>query len=722
MSATFSRLSQDHLVGKKLVNILATAILIVACCGPSSAGRSHAATTSNTGVDTPSPEEAAFLAVPNPATAEQNMKVLTAEPHVAGTPEDWKTAVFVAAKFREAGLDTTIVPYKVWLNYPAQVNVDIVSPARIARKGPTPEHVDGDEYQNDPRVFPAFNGYSPSGEVTADIVYANYGRPEDFKLLHDHGIDVHGKIVLIRYGENFRGVKAYLAQEAGAAAVILYSDPVDDGYTKGDMYPKGPWRPDTGVQRGTVEFGFEHPGDPTTPGYAGTLDLPDSARVNPADNPDMPKIPVTPISAHDAQPMLQNLAGPECPRDWQGALPFTYHMGPGPVRVHLNLKQDYAYRTIWNVVGKIRGTEFPDELVIAGNHRDAWVYGAVDPISGTVAMLEAVRGMGELLKTGWRPKRTIVIASWDAEEQGLIGSTEWAEQNEIALGKAVAYFNTDTGAAGPNFRAAATPSLKSFLREISKIVPSPKGGMLYDQWRTWGRMGIVAAGGSDVSVGNLGSGSDYTTFVDHLGIPSSDIRTSGNYGVYHSVFDNYEWYRKFGDPGFVYSQLIARVFGLEVLRMADAVVLPYDYENYGDEILHYVQSAEMRAKEVFGEGCPDFAQLIHAARRFTVAGRLIAETPYAEENAHSLNDTLLAAERDLLLPNGLPKRPWFKHSIYAPADLKGYAASVIPGVNEAIENGDLATATEQIGELTKALTRAAMRLESYRPLVVSAKR
>ena len=255
-----------------------------------------------------------------------------------------------------------------------------------------------------------------------------------------------------------------------------------------------------------------------------------------------------------------------------------------------------------------------------------------------------------------------------------------------------------------------------FLRDISRIVPSPKGGMLYDQWRTWGRMGIVAAGGSDVSVGNLGSGSDYTSFVDHLGVPSSDIRTTGNYGVYHSVFDDYQWYRKFGDPGFLYTQMIARVFGMEVLRMADDTVLPYDYDNYGQEITEYVQTAQQRAQEVFGVGAPDFTQLLHAARRFMLAGRAIAEQPFADANARQLNSTLLATERDLLLPNGLPRRPWFKHAIFAPADLKGYAASVIPGVNEAIENGDLATATRQIVELTKALNRAAANMESYRPV------
>jgi N-acetylated-alpha-linked acidic dipeptidase len=332
-------------------------------------------------------------------------------------------------------------------------------------------------------------------------------------------------------------------------------------------------------------------------------------------------------------------------------------------------------------------------------------------------MLEAVKGLGELLKSGWKPKRTVVFASWDAEEQGLIGSTEWVEDHELELAKTVAYFNTDTGAAGPNFRAAATPSLKSFLRDITMLVPSPKGGMLYDQWRTFGKMSAVAAGGSDVSLGNLGSGSDYTSFVDHLGIPSSDIRTSGNYGVYHSAFDNYEWYRKFGDPGFQYSQLIARVFGLEVLRMSDADVLPYDYQNYATEIMQYTLAAEKHAREVFGEGTPDFSPVLRAARRFVTAGRIMLEEQQenpSRQNVERMNAVLINTERDLLLPKGLPKRPWFRHSIFAPADMKGYTASVIPGVNEAIEYGDLAVATDQMNELAKALNRAATRLESYR--------
>ncbi len=695
-------------------------ILVILLCSSSAiAGHRHPADTDTL---SPTADELKFLSVPDPVSAEHHMKVLTAEPHIAGSPADYKTALYVAQKFRDAGLDTTIEPYRVWLNYPGEVSVKAYNAAGAEiMHGPSPEQVDGDPYQNSPDVTTAFSGYSPSGDVTADVVYANYGRPEDFKALDDLGISVRGKIVIVRYGENFRGVKAYLAQEMGAAALIIYSDPVDDGFTKGDAYPKGPWRPSSGVQRGTVEFGFQHPGDPTTPGFASTMSLNESQRVKAEDNPDMPRIPVTPLSAKDAQPILAALRGPDCPRDWQGALPFSYHMGPGPVRVHLRLKQDYAYRTIWNVIGRIKGTKFPDELVIAGNHRDAWVYGAVDPVSGTVAMLEAVKGLGELLKSGWKPLRTIVFASWDAEEQGLIGSTEWVEEHEPELAKTVAYFNTDTGAAGPNFRAAATPSLKSFIRDITMLVPSPKGGMLFDQWRTFGKMSAVAAGGSggsDVSLGNLGSGSDYTSFVDHLGIPSSDIRTSGNYGVYHSVFDNYDWYRKFGDPGFQYSQLIARVFGLEVLRMSDADVLPYDYQNYATEIMQYALAAEKHAREVFGEGTPDFAPVLRAARRFVTAGRIMQDLQHSTtrtEDVERMNSILINTERDLLLPKGLPKRPWFRHSIFAPADMKGYTASVIPGVNEAIEYGDLAVTTDQMNELAKALNRAAARLESYRP-------
>src|SRR5579859_302989 len=366
-----------------------------------------------------------FNSVPDPKLAEEHLRILTAEPHMAGSPEDKKTAEYVAAKFRAAGLETQIVEYKAWINYPLEVSVTMTAPAGVKMNGPAREHVEGDAYQDDPRVTPAFSGSAPSGDVEAEVVYANYGRPEDFKKLKEMGIDVRGKIVLTRYGDNFRGVKVYVAEEYGAAGVLIYSDPIDDGYFKGDKYPLGPWRPDTGVQRGSVQFMFKFPGDALSPGFASTPDVPKSKLLKPDDpETNMAHIPTIPLSYADAQPILQNLGGPLAPREWQGALPFAYHTGVGPAKVKMHSKQDYQYRTIWDVIGTIKGSELPDEWVVGGNHRDAWVYGAVDPNSGTAAMLESVHAFGELLKTGWKPKRTIVIGSWDAEEEGLIGSTE----------------------------------------------------------------------------------------------------------------------------------------------------------------------------------------------------------------------------------------------------------------------------------------------------------
>jgi N-acetylated-alpha-linked acidic dipeptidase len=684
----------------------------------------------------PASIEQQFLAVPDPHQAEQHMKILTAAPHMAGTPEDRKTADYVARKFREWGFDTEIVEYKVWMNSPVEVSVDAFTPAGAIMHGPTREHVEGDPFQDDPRVVMPFSAYSPSGDVEAEVVYANYGRPEDFQQLKEMGVDVRGKIVLVRYGENFRGVKVYMAQETGAAGMLIYSDPMDDGYFRGDIYPNGPWRPDTGVQRGTIVYGFEHIGDPTTPGWPST---PGARRVSPQTSPDIPKIPTTPLSYHDASPILQALGGTESPREWQGALPFTYHVGPGPVRVKLHLKQDFGYRAIWDVIARVRGTRWPDQWVIAGAHRDAWVYGAVDPISGATAMLEAARGIGRLLRTGWRPTRTIIFASWDAEEQGLIGSTEWLEQHEKELESAAAYFNLDTGASGPNFRASAVPSLRGFLRDITKIVPCPKGGTLYDAWRTAARnekdSGVSA--GSEPPVGNLGSGSDFTSFLDHSGVPATDIRSGGDYGVYHSVFDNFAWYKKFGDTNFLYTQEIARVYGLQVLRMSEAGVLPYDYEAYGKEIATYLDGAEKNAVEHLGDQAPSFKSARAAARRFAQAGAAINARSVAPSlslagepalstvegerqggDVERLNRILLATERALLLPNGLPRRPWFRHAIYAPADLKGYSASTIPGVNEAIQHHDAATAARQLQELADALNRAAALLESYKPTTV----
>jgi len=676
--------------------------------------------------------EKTFLAVPDPELAKKHLQVLTSAPHVAGSPEDRRTAEYVLQQYLAAGLDASIQPYKVWMALPLDIRVDVVAPAGVVMHGPSPEHVSDDPFQKDARILPAFNEYSPSGDVTADVVYANYGRAQDFKRLKEMGIDVKGKLVIVRYGEIFRGVKVFLAEQNGAAGIILYSDPWDDGYFKGDKYTKGPWRPDTGVQRGSVQYLFRYPGDPTTPGIASVPDLPESKRTPPDQATDLPRIPATPLSYADATPIMANLGGPDSPRGWQGALPFTYHLGPGPVKVHLSVKLNYSYTTIWDVIGIVHGSQLPNEWVITGNHRDAWVFGAVDPNSGTAAQLEAVHGVGELLKAGWRPKRTLVFASWDGEEEGLIGSTEYAEQHAKELSHAVAYFNMDAGVSGPDFGASAVPSLKQYLRDVTKSVPSPKGGSVYDQWKLTaeikekeareriahenemspapGREPTVAVV-RDVQVGDLGSGSDYTAFLQHLGVPSADIGSRGPYGVYHSAFDDFLWFTKFGDPTFVYEQEMARVYGLEAIRMASTDMLPLNYDEYGKEITEYVTVAEQKAKTQFGDQAPSFADALQAAQRFQKAGAHVWEVQsLASGDPGVVNLVLRSVERDFI-GDGLPGRPWFKHVIYAPGEHTGYAAVVIPGVNEAIEGNNLTLTKQQLQILTSALNRAASALE-----------
>jgi N-acetylated-alpha-linked acidic dipeptidase len=662
--------------------------------------------------------EQTFLAVPNAKLAGEELKTLTSEPHVASSPEDHKTAEYVAQKFRAAGLETEIVPYRVLMNQPNAVKVEAFDASgKEIMSGPSREHVEGDPYDNNPNVVMPFNGSSGSGDVTGEVVYANYGRLEDFDELEKQHIDLHGKIVIVRYGANFRGVKVYIAEQRGAVGVLIYSDPQDDGYYKGDPYPLGPWRPESGVQRGSVQYLFKYPGDPETPGVASTPDLPDSARVNPEGN--QPHIISIPLSYGDASPILKALKGPGVPQGWQGALPFRYHLGPGGVKIHLVSQQDYQRRTIWDVIGKIKGTESPEDWVVVGNHRDAWVYGAVDPNSGTAAMLEAVHGIGALLQSGWKPKRSILFCSWDAEEEGLIGSTEWVEQHAQQLSNAVAYFNVDVAVSGPDFSASAVPSLKNYMRDISKAVPSPMGDTVYQEWRA-NRHGsnehrasnAPSQQGDEVHVSDLGSGSDFTPFLQHIGVPSTDIGSGGPYGVYHSVFDNFAWYTMNADPHFVYLQQMARVLGLEAVRMADADVLPYDYEAYAREVKSYIEAAKRKAADE-GLSNMDFGPALAAASQFATAAehahQLQANPP--TDLAH-LNAILRAAEAAFIAPSGLPNRPWYKHTIYAPGEYTGYAAVVIPGVNEAIQAKNAQRVSQQLGVLTQALDKAAQTLES----------
>jgi N-acetylated-alpha-linked acidic dipeptidase len=669
--------------------------------------------------------EQEFLAVPSAKLAGRALKILTAEPHLAATPEDRKTAEYVAQKFREAGFDTEIVPYRVLLNRPVLEHVEAYDAAgHLLMSGPTPEHVDGDPYQANPRAVLPFNSSSASGDVTAAVIYANYCRLDDFNELAARRIDLHGKIVLCRYGVVFRGIKVELAEQRGAAGVLLYSDPQDDGFTKGGVWPAGPWRPDTGIQSGSVQYIFKGPGDPETPGVASILSLPNSARVSAANSADQPHIPSIPISSHDAAPILTALRGPIARPGWQGGLPFPYHLGPAGVTVHLLARQDFQRRIIWDVIGKIEGSTFPAEWVLTGNHRDAWIYGAVDPSSGTASMLETVRGIGELMRRGWRPKRTLVFCSWDAEEEGLIGSTEWVEQNPKVLQQAVAYFNVDIAVSGPDFSASAVPSLHKFLKQLTGAVPSPLGGTVYNQWNLHDSGGGKTqlsgrdspqgepAAQNQVHIGNLGSGSDFTPFFQHAGVPSTDIGSEGPYGVYHSTFDDFAWYIRNADPHFVYLQQMARVLGLETLRMADADVLPYDYVAYARAISAYLDTVRSKVAGTALGGL-DFTSAYAASARFAAAARKAqALQCQPAGDLVRLNRALRQTEESFLTPSGLPDRPWYRHLIYAPGESTGYAAEVLPGVSEAIDARNGSLATQQLNLLAHALDHAAQTLQS----------
>ena len=679
-----------------------------------------------------------FLAVPSAALAREQLQALTAAPHWASSPEDYATAVYVAEHFKAAGLEAEIVPYSVLLPRPESISVEAfdASGAKIF-SGPSAE-----SSRPDPRALPPFNSGSPSADVTAPVVYANYGRRQDYARLAELGIAVKGKIVLVRYGLIFRGTKVYLAQQAGAAGVLIYTDPADSSPSTARAYPDGPNPPPAAVQRGSVQFLPIYPGDPTTPGIASTPSLPETERI--PENKlqyDLPSIPSQPLSAADAVPILRALAGPEAPRGWQGAaLGAPYHLGAtdSPVSVHMRLAFDVRLRTIWNVIGRIPGSTEPQELVIAGNHRDAWVYGAADPSSGTAAMLEAVRGLGALLKQGWRPRRTVIVASWDGEEEGLIGSTEWVEQHMAELNHAVAYFNVDVAASGPAFVSAAVPSLRRFVREIAAEVPSASGhGSVLDAWiaqqsatgasvpdtpAVMPSQGPTAAaanppqdqarvGGDLPRFGDLGSGSDYSPFLDHAGVPAADIGSDGPFGVYHSAYDNFDWFTRFIDPGLGLTVQQARIFGLEVLHMADADVVPADETAYAEAIRGYIDQARMRARS-HGMNL-DFTAALAASESFTAAARVVQGTqPTSPADATRLNAAILAAEHALILPDGLPLRPWYRQAIYAPGLDTGYAPEVLPGVNDAIDAADVPRAQAQLAALAAALARAAQTLDA----------
>jgi len=637
--------------------------------------------------------EARFLPLPSPSRARDAHALLTADPHVAGSPRDRFLAEWVRDRWREDGLEQVeIVQHDVLLPYATDVTVEI--PARSWRATLKEDAIDGDPYSARD-VGVAYHAYSASGDVTAPVVYANSGNPADYDWLASRGIDVKGKIALVRYSMpySYRGFKALTAEQRGAAGILIYSDPAEDGYKKGKTYPLGPWGPESHIQRGGIVYDFRVPGDPLTPGWAS---VPGAKRIAAAEAASLPKIMSAPLSWRDARVILELLKGADAPATWQGGLPIKYRVGDGSTRVHMRVLMDDGVRPIWTVTARLTGDALPDQLVVVGNHRDAWVYGGVDPSSGTASLMELTRSLGALARQGVRPKRTIVFANWDAEEFTLTSSTEWGEQHARELGdRAVAYLNVDSATSGPDFKVSAVPALNHLIAQSARDVLD------------------VKTDESQLVTNRLGSGSDYTVFLNFLGVPVADLSYTGPYGVYHSVYDNHAWMNKFGDPGFRRHAAMTRVWGVMALRLANADVVPLDYRSTAARIREFVKETTESARPA---DRPALGAAAAAAETFAAAaeeaGRridaLLAAGPPTAAAAAAMDALLIRAERAFLDPAGIPGRPWYRHLIYAPKPT--YAAEVLPGVAEALEAGDRRRLDEQVARLADALTRAAAAL------------
>ncbi|MGA8142730.1 MAG: M28 family metallopeptidase [Candidatus Acidiferrales bacterium] len=679
--------------------------------------------------------ELKLQAIPDAAHAQSNLRRLTSQPHMAATEGSRQVAEWLRDQYRSFGFDAEIVTYSVWLAQPQEVKLELLAPSKKTLA--TPEQpFDVDKDTSDSRAVMAFNTYSPSGEVTAPVVYVNYGAPEDYAELDSLGVSVEGKVALARYGRNYRGIKSRLAEEHKALGLIIFSDPADDGYMAGDPFPRGPWRPMAGIQRGSVLYTEFYPGDPLTPGVGAT---PNAKRIAPADAANLPHIPTMPINAQDAAAILEHLGGPHVSKNWQGGLPFTYHVGPGPSEVHMKLVMNYQQRPIYDVIAKLRATD-DGEWVVLGNHHDAWVFGAADPSSGTAVMLETARALGELARGGWKPRRTIVMCEWGGEEPGLLGSTEWVEANRAELqAKAVAYINTDVGVTGPNFGASATPSLKDLVRDVAREVKDPATSRpVYDIWRErsaqkkesptgTARPELRAESPGEVPIGALGAGSDFCPFYDFAGVPSLDMGFSGDYGVYHSLYDDFYWMKQFGDPTFAYHATLARILGTVALRLDEADILPFDYSAYASEIARMASDLAIRAGDQKGTETVDLkavseasTQLSASASQASAALQAISPASLDITRQRELNHKLATVEQSLLAPEGLAGRPWYKHTIFAPGSYAGYAAEVMPGVNEALDRNDQATVRREADVLAAALGRAAARLDEITRLAQSA--
>ena len=723
------------------------------------------------------------ITVPTPDNARRLLRTITAEPHVAGTPADYKNAVFVRDKLREWGWKADLAEMEVLLNYPSSKPTLLLNLPSLRALSLDEAPVVTDKDSASTAAFGAFHGYGVSGVAEGQVVYANFGRPEDFESLEKMGIDVKGKIVLARYGGLFRGLKVRNAQTRGAKGILIFSDPADDGFAKGDIYPNGPYRPSSAIQRGSVQFLSLGPGDPSTPfgpSVKGAKRLPFDKengftlagdRMMTGDLPvaDWEKqsglkrneyyatIPSLPLSYDAAQEILKLLAGPNVPTGWQGGLPLAYHIGPGPAEVSISVKMEYDIRKIWNVIATLPGSVEPDRWVMVGNHRDAWVYGAVDPGSGTAATLEMCHALGSAVKNGWKPRRTIVYASWDAEEYGLVGSTEWAEEHAKEVDeKVVLMLNVDSAVSGKELEMSGVPSLRDLTLGAAGSLTDPRTGKtLRDGWIATHRAAWASAaplvladpmwdhGSSEngakhsgeftPQMGWLGSGSDYTAFVDHLGVPVVDAGFKGSYGVYHSVYDDFNWMEKFGDPEFLSHATAARLYTLIVMRAANADVVPLTFTPYGLALREHVdelrrikagrvrKSADSKpGASIDFEGLPT---LVEAVRSFQTQAELLdratakaaASATAGSDTLSKLNDALAKVERAFLLKDGLPGRPWFKHAVYAPGLTTGYASWPLPAIRQGLEEektpdaklaAEVARTVERINKATAAMENA----------------
>ncbi len=671
--------------------------------------------------------EAVFQSLPSADRAREWHRIFTAHPHPAASEQNNRLAAVLAREWRKQGWeDVTLRRYDVLHSRPRSVGLEMTLPVRFkASLREDPYNVD--PATKNPGIDGAYFGYSASGDVTAELVYAHNGNPEDYDLLRKNGISVKGKVVIVRYSNpySYRGFKAITAEREGAAALLIYSDPADDGYARGKVFPDGPWGPESHIQHGATTYDFIVPGDPTTPGWAS---VPGAKRIAPAEARSLPKIPGLPLSWRDARPLLERMNGAEVPVEWRGALPITYRF-TGAVTVHVHVDMDTSIKPYTVVEARIRGSELPDEWVLVGNHRDAWVFGGVDPVSGTASMLELTQSVGELKRQGMRPRRTIVVCSWDGEEYGLTGSTEWGEQFASDLKKKlVAYVNVDEAVAGAattagpdglRFEPSAVASLAPMLVEASKSVRAPSGKSLYQAWRaTAMREEKLPAPppDSDLVETRIGSGSDHTVFLNHLGRPVINLGFTGDYGVYHSAYDDHFWMTSIGDPTFGYHITVTRIWGLVTLRLANSDILPFDFAANGAALKGFLAQLQ-RDSKIDADLLP-LKRLEDRIADFETSGEQLREVTLndlAAGNAtqaqiRRLNDQLFQVESNWLNPAGIPGRPWFQHLLYAARYT--YAHLELPGLTEAVEAGNWTQAAEQADVLDAAVLSNTKLLQS----------